>query len=283
MPTNVMQAPLDLRQIESFNLSIKKELSKALLNMGYGHFGGSLSITETLACLYGRYLKHDPKNPQMHDRDLFVLSKGHAGPALYATLALRGFFDLSWLQTINANGTNLPSHADMNKTPGVDMTTGSLGQGISCATGMAFGSSSNVFTIVGDGELQEGQCWEAVQFAAHHKLSNLVVFVDNNKRQLDGDISEIQESFDLQKKFESFGFQSIAVDGGNVEAICQVIEKALATNDRPTAIILDTEKGQGIQTVVDISANHHLRLDDALRASIESDIALLDAKIEELK
>ncbi|MEZ8143180.1 transketolase [Enterovibrio sp. FF113] len=278
-----MQSSLDLRQIESFNLSIKKEMATALLNMGYGHFGGCLSVTETLACLYGRYLKHDPANPQMKDRDLFVLSKGHAGPALYATLALRGFFDISWLKTINANGTNLPSHADMKKTPGVDMTTGSLGQGISCATGMAAGSDSNVFTIVGDGELQEGQCWEAIQFAAHHKLSNLVVFVDNNKRQLDGDINDIQASFDLQKKFESFGFQSLSVDGGNVEAICDVIEKAIATNDRPTAIILDTEKGQGMQSVVSISANHHLRLDDNLRAAIEADIALLDAKIEELK
>ncbi|OEE58457.1 carbohydrate degradation protein [Enterovibrio norvegicus FF-454] len=278
-----MQSSLDLRQIESFNLSIKKEMATALLNMGYGHFGGCLSVTETLACLYGRYLKHDPANPQMKDRDLFVLSKGHAGPALYATLALRGFFDISWLKTINANGTNLPSHADMQKTPGVDMTTGSLGQGISCATGMAAGSDSNVFTIVGDGELQEGQCWEAIQFAAHHKLSNLVVFVDNNKRQLDGDINDIQASFDLQKKFESFGFQSLPVDGGNVEAICLVIEQAIATNDRPTAIILDTEKGQGMQSVVSISANHHLRLDDNLRAAIEADIALLDAKIEELK
>ena len=278
-----MQSSLDLRQIESFNLSIKKEMATALLNMGYGHFGGCLSVTETLACLYGRYLKHDPANPQMKDRDLFVLSKGHAGPALYATLALRGFFDISWLKTINGNGTNLPSHADMQKTPGVDMTTGSLGQGISCATGMAAGSDSNVFTIVGDGELQEGQCWEAIQFAAHHKLSNLVVFVDNNKRQLDGDINDIQASFDLQKKFESFGFQSLPVDGGNVEAICLVIEQAIATNDRPTAIILDTEKGQGMQSVVSISANHHLRLDDNLRAAIEADIALLDAKIEELK
>ncbi|OEE76458.1 carbohydrate degradation protein [Enterovibrio norvegicus FF-162] len=278
-----MQSSLDLRKIESFNLSIKKEMATALLNMGYGHFGGCLSVTETLACLYGRYLKHDPANPQMKDRDLFVLSKGHAGPALYATLALRGFFDISWLKTINGNGTNLPSHADMKKTPGVDMTTGSLGQGISCATGMAAGSDSNVFTIVGDGELQEGQCWEAIQFAAHHKLSNLVVFVDNNKRQLDGDINDIQASFDLQKKFESFGFQSLPVDGGNVEAICLVIEQAIATNDRPTAIILDTEKGQGMQSVVSISANHHLRLDDNLRAAIEADIALLDAKIEELK
>lgn len=274
---------MEIRELEHFNLSIKKELTKALLHMGYGHFGGSLSITETLACLYGRYLKHDPQNPQMADRDLFVLSKGHAGPALYATLALRGFFDSSLLLTINENGTTLPSHSDMNKTPGVDMTTGSLGQGISCATGMAVGTESKVFTIVGDGELQEGQCWEAVQFAAHYKLGNLVVFVDNNKRQLDGDISDIQESFDLQKKFESFGFHSINVDGGNVEDICDAIEKAIAVTDQPTAIILDTIKGQGLQTVVDIYANHHLRLDDEMRERINADVALLEEKMEKLK
>ena len=283
MQTQAMQVPLDLRQIESFNLAIKKEMSQALLNMGYGHFGGCLSVTETLACLYGHYLKHDPQNPKMIDRDLFVLSKGHAGPALYATLALRGFFDLSWLQTINANGTNLPSHADMNKTPGVDMTTGSLGQGISCATGMAIGSHSNVFTIVGDGELQEGQCWEAVQFAAHYKLSNLVVFVDNNKRQLDGELADIQEPFDLQQKFTAFGFKSLTVDGGNIAEICNAIEQALATTDKPTAIILDTVKGQGLKTVVDIPANHHLRIDDNLRVALEADITLLESTIEELK
>ena len=283
MQTQAMQVPLDLRQIESFNLAIKKEMSQALLNMGYGHFGGCLSVTETLACLYGHYLKHDPQNPKMIDRDLFVLSKGHAGPALYATLALRGFFDLSWLQTINANGTNLPSHADMNKTPGVDMTTGSLGQGISCATGMAIGSHSNVFTIVGDGELQEGQCWEAVQFAAHYKLSNLVVFVDNNKRQLDGELADIQEPFDLQQKFTAFGFKSLTVGGGNIAEICNAIEQALATTDKPTAIILDTVKGQGLKTVVDIPANHHLRIDDNLRVALETDIAMLESKIEELK
>lgn len=283
MQTQCMQDSLDLRKVELLNLSIKKEMSKALLHMGYGHFGGSLSVTETLACLYGHYLKHDPQNPKMKDRDLFVLSKGHAGPALYATLAIRGFFDLSWLQTINANGTNLPSHADMNKTPGVDMTTGSLGQGISCATGMAVGTQSNVFTIVGDGELQEGQCWEAFQFAAHHKLGNLIVFVDNNKRQLDGDISDIQESFDLQEKFAAFGFQSLTVDGGNVGAICDVIELALINKNQPTAIILDTVKGQGMQSVVDIAANHHLRLDDNLRAALEADITLLEEKIKELQ
>lgn len=270
-------------EIEKLNLEIKAETVKALLSIGYGHFGGSLSITETLACLYGRYLKHDPANPKMPDRDYFVLSKGHAGPALYATLALRNFISKEDLASINANGTNLPSHADMNKTPGIDMTTGSLGQGVSCATGMAMGTSSNVFVIVGDGELQEGQCWEAFQFAAHHKLSNLIVFVDNNKRQLDGDLDEIQQSYDLQNKFDAFGFNAIDVNGQNINQICGAIEQAITSTDKPTAIILDTEKGQGIPSIVAMKSNHHLRIDDTTRELILQDLQVIEQKLEGLK
>ena len=272
-----------LREIELCNLSIKAEMAKALLHMGYGHFGGSLSITETLACLYGNYLKHDPANPKMADRDFLVLSKGHAGPALYATLALRGFISKEELMTINANGTNLPSHADMNKTPGVDMTTGSLGQGVSCATGMAIGSESNVFAIVGDGELQGGQCWEAFQFAAHHKLSNLIVFVDYNKRQLDGDVKDIQNPFDLQKKFEAFGFNSLQVDGQDINQICGAIEQGLACKEMPTAIVLDTEKGQGFPSIVRMASNHHLRIDDSNRELVLKDLEAIEQRMEALK
>ena len=272
-----------LVKIKKLNLEIKIETVKALLNIGYGHFGGSLSITETLACLYGRYLKHDPANPKTSNRDYLVLSKGHAGPALYATLALRGFISKKELTTINANGTNLPSHADMNKTPGVDMTTGSLGQGISCAAGMAMGTSNNVFAIVGDGELQEGQCWEAFQFAAHQRLSNLIVFVDNNKRQLDGDLDEVQQSFDLQNKFDAFGFNAIDVDGQDINQICGAIEQAIASTEKPTAIILDTEKGQGIPSIVAIKSNHHLRIDDITRELILQDMQIIEQKLEMLK
>ena len=273
----------DLIALEKLNLQIKAETVKALLSLGYGHFGGCLSITETLACLYGKYLRHDPANPKMSDRDYLVLSKGHAGPALYATLALRGFFSIEELTSINANGTNLPSHADMNKTPGVDMTTGSLGQGISCAVGMAMGTKSNVFAILGDGELQEGQCWEAFQFAAHHQLGNLVIFVDHNKRQLDGDLDEVQRSFDLPGKFQAFGFNAIEVDGQDIHAIADAIEQAIATSQKPTAVILDTQKGQGIPSIVAIKANHHLRIDDNNRGQIRQDLHLIEQKLEGLK
>lgn len=276
-----MYTELDLKKMERLNLSIKKELVSALLHIGYGHFGGSLSVTELLACLYGHYLKHDVQNPKDTERDLLVLSKGHAGPALYATLALRGFFELSQLQTINANGTSLPSHADMNKTVGIDMTTGSLGQGISCAVGMAKGTKSKVFAIVGDGELQEGQCWEAIQFAAHHKLSNFYLFIDNNKWQLDGALDDVQCSFDLQAKLASFGFMSLSANGGNVASIADAIEFALECDDKPVAIILDTIKGQGIPSIASIANNHHLRIDSELEKSIRADLEQIEKNIGE--
>ena len=272
-----------LREIEHLNLSIKAETVKALLHIGYGHFAGSLSISETLACLYGNYLKHDPANPQMADRDYLVLSKGHAGPALYSVLALRGFFDIESLKTINANETWLPSHADMLKTPGIDMTTGSLGQGISCATGMAMGTTSKVFAIVGDGELQEGQCWEAFQFAAHHQLNNLIVFIDYNKRQLDGYLEEVQKPFDLRQKFDAFGLNALEVDGQDINQISGAIEQALTSTSRPTAIILNTEKGQGFPSIVNMRSNHHLRIDDSNREAILKDLEVIEQRREALK
>lgn len=278
-----MEPRLSLKQLEIFNLQIKQTLVQTLLNLGYGHFGGCLSITEILACLYGRYLKHNPAQPKMKQRDLLVLSKGHAGPALYTTLALKGFFDISELQTINANETCLPSHADMNKTLGIDMTTGSLGQGISCAVGMAIGSNVNVFTIVGDGELQEGQCWEAIQFAAHYRLKNLVVLVDYNKKQLDGDLVDIQYSFDLEEKFNAFGFYTQKVNGADIPSICFALEQALTNNQKPSAIILDTQKGQGIPCIEKMESNHHLRIDETIRAKIEHDLLDLMNKMERLQ
>ena len=278
-----MKTHPDIKALKHLNLSIKVETTKALLHLGYGHFGGCLSITETLACLYGHYLKHNPQNPHWPERDYFVLSKGHAGPALYATLAQRGYFETSLLKTINSNGTQLPSHADMNLTPGVDMTTGSLGQGISCAVGMALSKpEKSTYCIVGDGELQEGQCWEAIQLAAHKKLSNLVVFVDNNKRQLDGFLADIQTPFNLADKFNAFGFQTLAVDGADITAICNAIEQAHNQKDKPTAIILDTEKGQGFPSIVSIASNHHLRLDASTRKAIEADLSSLEKQMEEL-
>ena len=171
--------------MNKFCKEIRRETLKMLLHRGFGHLGGAMSIVETLAVLYSN-MKVDPKNPKMEDRDYLVLSKGHAGPALYSTLALKGFFDLEVLNTLNNNGTILPSHPDRNLTPGIDMTTGSLGQGISAAVGVAIGlqrknSERKVYCIVGDGELNEGKCWEAIQFAAHNRLKNFTLFIDDNK------------------------------------------------------------------------------------------------------
>ena len=183
-------------EIKKLAKDIRLSMLKMLLNLGFGHFGGSLSVVETLAVLYGAVMKIDPKNPNWEGRDYMVLSKGHAGPALYAALAIKGYFPKEELMTLNVNGTHLPSHPDRLLTKGVDATTGSLGQGVSLATGIAMaeklsGKDNRVFTILGDGELNEGQCWEAFQFIAHHNLNNLTVFVDYNKLQLDGTLEEI--------------------------------------------------------------------------------------------
>lgn len=197
-----------LAELEQFALEIRVNILETLNHLGFGHYGGSLSIVETLAVLYGEIMPMTPELFSKKDRDYFVLSKGHAGPALYSTLYLKGFFNQEFLHSLNANGTRLPSHPDKNLTPGVDMTTGSLGQGVSVATGIAYAqviekSDHFTYTIVGDGELNEGQCWEAFQFAAHQKLSNLFVFVDDNKKQLDGLTEEICQPGDYVQKFEA--------------------------------------------------------------------------------
>ncbi|WP_229677500.1 transketolase [Enterococcus wangshanyuanii] len=258
---------------------------KELDNLGFGHFGGSLSIVETLAVLYGKVLDVSPERATDPNRDYFVLSKGHAGPALYATLFLKGYFDENFLFSLNQNGTRLPSHPDRNKTPGVDMTTGSLGQGISAATGIAKGNQlagRNNFTyaIVGDGELNEGQCWEAFQFAAHQKLDHLIVLIDDNKKQLDGYTAEICDPLDFVEKMQAFGFNSWRVNGGDVSAIEAAIDHAKKVNGKPTAIVLDTVKGQGVPYFEELMDNHHVRPDEAGKIAIKESIESLAKKIE---
>ena len=215
-----------------------------------GHPGGSLSCVDILTYLYYRELNVDPKNPDMENRDRFVLSKGHAAPALYAVLAEKGFFDKSLIKTLRQIGSILQGHPDMKKIPGVDMSTGSLGQGISCAVGMAlsskhFGSGFNVYTVLGDGEIEEGQVWEAAMFAGNKGLSNLTAFVDYNNLQIDGTVEEVNSPAPIDKKFEAFGWHTIIIDGHNFEEI----EKALAeakTVDKPVCIIAKTVKGKGV-------------------------------------
>lgn len=245
------------KQIRFYTL---KELQK----VGFGHYGGSLSIIEALAVLYGKHLTIEADDANNPDRDYFVLSKGHGGPALYATLFLKKFFSEDILYTLNQNGTTLPSHPDRNLTPGVEMTTGSLGQGISAAAGIAFGNkldgrSNYTYAIVGDGELNEGQCWEAFQFAAHHKLDHFVVFIDENKKQLDGLTIDIINPFDFVEKMKAFGFAAERVDGSNVEAIDEAIQRAKKRSGLPTAIVLDTTKGQGVPYLEEKVDNHHIR------------------------
>ncbi|MBQ6126652.1 MAG: transketolase, partial [Erysipelotrichaceae bacterium] len=186
----------ELKEVKLLATKIRKDVMEMLRHRGYGHLGGSLSIVELMAVLYGKVLHIDPKNPQMEDRDMVVLSKGHCGPAWYSALAEKGYFEKEKLMTLNDGGTMLPSHPDRTKTPGVDMTTGSLGQGTSSAAGIAYGqrlkgSKRFTYLIVGDGELNEGQCWEAFQFIAAKKLNNCIVFIDANKRQLDGYTADV--------------------------------------------------------------------------------------------
>ena len=245
---------------------IRKLILKTIGTLGVGHIGGSLSIVELLVVLYEKHMNINPKNPHMKGRDRLVVSKGHSGPAVYSVLCSKGFFPQEWLLTLNQPGTNLPSHCDMNKTPGVDMTTGSLGQGFSCAMGIAKASKikndgATIYTIIGDGESQEGQIWEAAMFAAHHKLNNVIAFTDYNKLQLDGKINEICKLSPLDEKWRAFGWDVINVkDGHNCLDIDRAINLAKTYNN-PIMIILNTIKGKGLSFVENAGvANHSMQI-----------------------
>ena len=230
---------------------------------GFGHVGGSLSVADVLAVLYGAVMKVDPKNPRMEDRDKLVCSKGHAGPAVYAALAIKGFFPYEDLKTLNQPGTNFPSHCDRNKTKGVDMTTGSLGQGTSLAVGMAMGDrlkgrKCRTFLLVGDGEANEGQVWEAAMFTAAKNVTNLVWMLDNNKKQLDGYTKDVLDSGDFLEKFKSFGFDAVRIDGNDITQIYEVLTRPVG--DKPLAVILDTVKGKGVKEVEETMSNHSMNV-----------------------
>ena len=238
-------------ELELFAVKERMLILEGIYNAKAGHPGGSLSIAELMAYLYNAEMRVDPANPKWDDRDRCVLSKGHAEPALYATLALKGFFPTEDIKTLRKADSYLQGHPSMKCVPGVDMSTGSLGQGISTAVGMALAAKldkkdTRVYTILGDGEIEEGQVWEAAMFASAKKLDNLVVIVDNNNLQIDGSIEEVNSPYPIPEKFVAFGFNTIEIDGNNLDEIEEAFNKAKETKGVPTAIIAKTVKGKGV-------------------------------------
>lgn len=230
---------------------IRKDIVTAVHSAKAGHPGGSLSAADIFTYLYFEEMNIDPKNPKMPDRDRFVLSKGHTAPGLYSALAERGYFPKEDLKTLRHTGSYLQGHPDMKHIPGVDMSSGSLGQGISAAVGMAIaaklsGASYRVYTLLGDGEIQEGQVWEASMLASHKKLDNLVVIVDNNNLQIDGAIDDVNSPYPIDKKFEAFNFHVINIDGNDFDQIDAAFKEAKTVKGQPVAIIAKTVKGKGV-------------------------------------
>jgi transketolase len=251
----------EVKRIKQFACQMRMETMKAIAVPGVGHIGGSLSVCDVIAVLYDKVMKIDPQNPKWEDRDYFVMSKGHSGPALYAALALKGYFPMEMLKTLNKPGTSLPSHCDRIKTRGIDMSTGSLGQGASSAAGIALGlktlkKSNWLYLILGDGECDEGEVWEMALFANHYKLTRMITFIDANKQQVDGFTRDIMQVDDLATKFNAFGWYTQTIDGHDVEAIYDAIEKAKAQHEKPSLIVLNTIKGKGV-TMWESKINNH--------------------------
>ena len=240
-----------LNELKELALQIRRDTLTALVHAGSGHPGGALSMVEMLTVLYFHEMNVDPANPKWEDRDRFILSKGHACPSYYTTLAHKGYFDRELLNTLRQPGSMLQGHPCMGKTPGVDMSTGSLGQGISVAAGMALyaknkGKNYRVYSIIGDGESQEGQVWEAAMSAAHFGLDNLTVLLDANHLQIDGRVDDVMNIFPMCEKFAAFGWHTLEVDGHNMAELIEALEAAKAEKNRPTFILCNTIKGKGV-------------------------------------
>lgn len=259
-----------------------KELRKMLLTMIYkaqsGHPGGSLSATDIVASLYFHTLRVDPKNPKWEDRDRFVLSKGHVCPVLYSALIMRGFISEDTIGTLRKQGSILQGHPDMKRCPGIEISTGSLGQGISCAVGMAIAGKMDekeyrVYTLLGDGECDEGQVWEAAQAANKYQLENLTVIIDNNGLQNDGFAKDIMPTLDLRAKFEAFGFQAVRIDGHNVDEITAALDfMKTQKNGKPKCIVCNTVKGKGVSFMENVAIWHGLAPNDEQYAQAMEDV-----------
>ncbi len=264
---------------------VRKGIVTSVHSAKAGHPGGSLSAADMFTYLYFEEMNIDPKNPKKEDRDRFVLSKGHTAPGLYSTLANRGYFPVEDLTTLRKLGSYLQGHPCMQETPGVDMSSGSLGQGISAAVGMALAAKMDnkdyrVYTLLGDGEIQEGQVWEASMFAGAHKLDNLVVIVDNNGLQIDGKVEDVCSVYPIDKKFEAFNFKTININGHDFDEIRKALDEAKATKGMPTAIIMHTVKGKGVSFMEDNAGWHGKAPNDEEYATAMADLDKISEQLE---
>ena len=270
--------PTEKQQLQIQACKVRMGIIDAVHGAKAGHPGGSLSAADMFTYLYFKEMNVDPANPKWDDRDRFVLSKGHTAPGLYSALAHRGFFPVEDLPNFRHIDSYLQGHPNMNLVPGVDMSTGSLGQGISCAAGMALGlkkqgNAARVYTLLGDGELQEGQVWEACMAAAHYKLDNLVVVVDNNGLQIDGNIADVMSPYPIFDKLVAFGFHTIAIDGHDFDAIEKALNQAKKVKGQPTAIVMQTTKGKDVSYMENDAGWHGKAPNDA-----EYEIAMTELK-----
>jgi transketolase len=274
-----------LKELKKIAARIRKHVINEVFSAASGHPGGSLSCTDILTVLYFSAMRIDPENPKWEDRDRFVLSKGHCSPALYGTLAERGFFPVEELEGFRHIDSHLQGHPSLKDTPGVDMTTGSLGQGISAAVGMAIAGKVDskdyrVYSILGDGEVQEGQVWEACMAAAHYKLDNLTAFLDHNGLQIDGKITDVMSPEKVEDKFKAFGWNTIVIDGHDMEQIMGAIEKAKAVKGMPTMIVAETIKGKDVSFMENEAGWHGTAPNQEQR---DKAIAELDKILSELE
>ena len=272
-------------ELQKMANEVRKGIIEGVFNAKAGHPGGSLSAADIYTFLYFEEMNVDPKNPKMEDRDRFVLSKGHAAPGLYAALAHKGFFPVEDMKTLRKLGSYLQGHPDMKGVPGVDMSTGSLGQGVSAAVGMALGGKMDkkdyrVYTLLGDGEIEEGQVWEAAMFAGHQKLDNLCVIVDNNGLQIDGNIADVCSPYPIDKKFEAFNFYTINVDAHDFDALRAAFKQARENKGKPTAIIAKSVKGKGVSFMENKAEWHGKAPGADLYAIAVEDLEKIGAELE---
>ena len=272
-------------ELEKIANGIRRDIVTQVYSASSGHPGGSLSIADVLTYLYFEKMNVKADDPKWEDRDRFVLSKGHTAPGLYAALAYRGFFPVEDLLTLRKTDSYLQGHPNMNMVPGVDMSTGSLGQGLSVAAGMALGlkktgSDARVYTLLGDGEIQEGQVWEACMFAAHYKLDNMVVIVDNNGLQIDGNIADVMSPYPIVDKLLAFGFHTVAIDGHDFDAIEKALEEAKTVKGQPCAIVMTTTKGKGVSYMENDAGWHGKAPNDEEYAKAMAELTAQLAEVE---